>query len=181
MATGPQIFPYLDYAAVLRLERNERSIWTIHRMTEDTVNPRAVVLSPDEETVYVAESGKRPGEPRQLRAYPVRDEETLGQPIVLASFDADERGVHRGIEGMCLDDAGNIVAVGGWRRAGPGPVVAVLSPDGVVRESHTVPSDLPMKCAFGGDDLDALYITTGEGLLLRVRDCGCKGAPPRHP
>jgi gluconolactonase len=179
VATGPQIFPYLDYAAVLRLERNERSIWTIRRMTEDTVNPRAVLLSPDERTVYVAESGKRPGERRELRAYPVRDEETLGEPTVLATFGADHRGTHRGIEGLCLDAAGDIVAVGGWRRSGPGPVVSVLSPDGVVLESHTVPSDLPMKCAFGGADLDTLYVTTGEGHLLCVRDCGRRGAPPR--
>jgi gluconolactonase len=179
VATGPQILPYLDYAAVLRLERNERGIWTIRRMTEDTANPRAVVLAPDERTVYVAESGKRPREPRELRAYPVRDEETLGEPTVLATFGADHRGIHRGIEGLCLDAAGNIVAVGGWRRGGPGPVVSVLSPDGVVIESHAVPADLPMKCGFGGADLGTLYVTTGEGLLLRVRDCGRKGATAR--
>ena len=178
-ASGPQILPYLDYAAVLRLERDERREWMIHRMTEDTANPRAVALSPDERTVYVAESGKRASEPRELRAYPVLDDQTLGEAVVLAVFGADGRGVHRGIEGMCLDAADNIVAVAGWRRSGPGPAVTVFSPTGLVLESHALPSDLPMKCGFGGVDLDTLYVTTGEGLLLRARDTGRRGAGRR--
>jgi gluconolactonase len=119
VASGPQILPYLDYAAVLRMARNERGAWVIRRMTEDTSNPRCVLLSADEQTVYVSEGNRRPQQARELRAYPVRDEETLGQPIVLHSFGTDFRGVHRGIEGMCLDADDNIVAVGGWRRSGP--------------------------------------------------------------
>lgn len=179
IASGPQILPYLDYAAILRLERDERRAWVIHRMTGDTANPRAVVLSPDERTVYVAESGKRANEPRELRAYPVLDDRTLGEAVVLAVFGADTRGVHRGIEGMCLDAAGNIVAVAGWRRSGPGPAVVAFSPTGLVLESHALPSDLPMKCCFGDGELDALYVTTGEGLLLRAGDTGRKGAARR--
>jgi gluconolactonase len=178
ISSGPQILPYLDYAAVLRMERNERGLWDIRRMTEDTANPRAVLLSPDETTVYVAESGTRAAEHRELRAYPVLDDRTLGTAVVLAVFGADYRGVHRGIEGMCLDSAGNIVAVGGWRRSGPGPMAAVFSPAGLVLESHALPSDMPMKCGFGGIGLDMLYVTTGEGLLLRARDIGRSGAPP---
>jgi gluconolactonase len=175
VASGPQILPYLDYAAVLRMARNERGAWGIRRMTEDTSNPRCVLLSADEQTVYVSEGNRRPQQARELRAYPVRDEETLGQPIVLHSFGTDFRGVHRGIEGMCLDADDNIVAVGGWRRSGPGPLVYVFAPTGAVIESHAVPSDLPMKCGFGGAGLDTLYVTTGEGLLLRVRDSGRRG------
>ncbi len=178
-ASGPQILPYLDYAAVLRMERNERGLWVIRRMTYDTRNPRAVLLSADEETLYVSEANPRPELPRELRAYPVRDEVTLGQPTVLHSFGADHRGVHRGIEGMCLDAGGDIVAVSGWKRSGPGPLVSVFSPEGRAIESHPIPSDMPMKCAFGGEGLGTLYVTTGEGLLLQVRNSGRRGSPLR--
>lgn len=176
VASGPQILPYLDYAAVLRMERNERGLWEIRRMTDDTRDPRCVVLSADERTVFVSENNRRPELPRELRAYPVRDEKTLGQPIVLHSFGADHRGIHRGIEGMCLDADGNIVAVGGWRRSGSGPLVYVFSASGAVIESHPIPSDMPMKCAFGGADLGTLYVTTGEGMLLSVRNSGRRAA-----
>ena len=59
---------------------------------------------------------------------PIRADGTLDHPIVLHTFGADHRGHHRGIEGMCLDADGNIVAVGGWQRSGPGPLVYVFSP-----------------------------------------------------
>ena len=151
-------------------------------MTDDTTNPRCVLLAADERMVYVSEGNRRPEQARELRAYPVRDEETLGQPIVLHRFGADYRGEHRGVEGMCLDSDGNIVAVSGWRRSGPGPLVSVYSAAGAVIESHAVPSDLPMKCGFGGTGLDILYVTTGEGLLLRVRNSGRRGrSSPRPP
>jgi gluconolactonase len=176
VASGPQILPYLDYAAVLRMARNERDLWEIRRMTEDTGEPRCVLLSADERTVFVSEVNRRPELPRELRAYPLYDENTLGPPIVLHSFAADHRGIHRGIEGMCRDAEGNIVAVGGWRRSGPGPLVYVFSPGGAVIESHPVPADMPMKCAFGGGDRGTLYVTSGEGVLLAVRNSGRRGA-----
>src|SRR4051812_19506201 len=52
---GPSIFPFLDHCSVLRLERNDRRAWTAARLTYDTVNPRAVLLSPDQNTLYVAD------------------------------------------------------------------------------------------------------------------------------
>jgi len=52
---GPAIFPYLDHASVLRLERNDRRAWVATRVTYDTASPRAVLLSPDEKTLYVAD------------------------------------------------------------------------------------------------------------------------------
>jgi sugar lactone lactonase YvrE len=76
---------------------------------------------------------------------------------------------HRGIEGMCLDADGNIVAVGGWQRSGPGPLVYVFRPDGAVTETHPIPADLPNKCCFGGRDLDLFYVTTAGGCLYQAR------------
>jgi gluconolactonase len=165
---GPSIFPFLDHCSVLRLERNDRRAWVATRLTYDTVSPRAVLLSSDQKTLYVADGEPREGQRREVRAYPVRDDGTLDHPIVLHAFGADHRGHHRGIEGMCLDADGNIVAVGGWRRSGPGPLVHVLAPSGAVLETHPIPADLPNKCCFGGPGLDTLYVATGGGHLYRA-------------
>src|SRR5262249_33231853 len=130
---------------------------------------RAVLLSRDERALYVADGEPREGQRRELRAYPIRADGTLDHPIVLQVFGADHRGPQRGIEGMCLDAEGNIVAVGGWHRGGPGPLVYVFSPQGAVIESHPFPADLPNKCCFGGPGLDTLYVTTAGGQVFRAK------------
>ena len=172
-ASGPQIFPPLPHASVLRLELDAfRKLWSIRRMSHDTAAPRAVALSPDEAVLYVAETDNAPMGRRALRAYPILPDDTLGAFAVLHVFGRDHRGEHRGIEGMCTDSEGNIVACSGSRKSGPGPLVCVYSPSGAVLESHRLPSDRPMSCAFGGADL---YVTTEGGELLRARDCGRLG------
>jgi gluconolactonase len=168
-ASGPQIFPPLPHASVLRLEQDEfRKLWTIRRMTYDTAAPRAVALSPDETVLYVAETDNRPHGTRELRAYPLREDGTLGGPAVLHVFGRDHRGEHRGIEGVCSDREGRIYACAGWRRSGPGPLVYVFSPSGAVLATHPVPADEPVGCAFGGADLRDLYVTTAGGELYRA-------------
>ena len=136
-ASGPHLFPLLEHQSVLRLECGPRpqSHWHIERMTFDSAAPRGVALSPDGKTLYVAETDNRPGGTRELRAYSVLEDGTLGPYIVLHTFAQDRRGVHRGIEGMCVDSEGNIVACAGWRRSGPGPLVYVFAPSGAVLES----------------------------------------------
>jgi len=163
-ASGPQIFPPLAHASVLRLELDSfRKLWTLRRMTYDTRVPRAVALSPDEKTLYVAETDNRPGGCRELRAYPIREDGTLGAHSLLHVFGAD----HRGIEGICVDPAGNVLACAGSRRSGPGPLVHVFSPSGAPLASYAVPADEPMNCAFG--EPDTLYVTTVGGELYRAR------------
>ena len=75
---------------------------------------------------------------RQLRAYPILDDDTLGAFRILHDF-----GPHRGIDGMCLDTAGNIVATAGFEQSGPGPLIYVFAPSGRVIETHPVPGRSP--------------------------------------
>jgi gluconolactonase len=174
-AFGPQMFPPLPYAAVLRAARGPTHRWGLERLTCDTAHPRALALSPDEKTLYVAEGGTAPEARRELRAYPVNSDGALGRYQVLMTFGADHRGPHRGIEGLCVDSQGCLIACGGWRRSGAGPLVYVFSPSGAVLEAHEVPDDLPMRCAFGGPGRDVLYVTTGSGRLWRASGTGRQG------
>ena len=48
---------------------------------------------------------------------------------------------HRGIDGMCLDTDGNIVATAGWGVSGPGPMIYVFAPNGDILEMHPLPAD----------------------------------------
>jgi len=175
LAFGPQIFPALDHASILRLELDERHAWKIRRVTYDTFAPRAVQLSPDEKTLYVAEGEIGRKGPRELRAYAVHEDGSVGRYTVLHTFGADHRGEHRGIEGLCLDSDGNLVACGGSPEAGPGPMLYVFAPDGAVIEAHRLPGGAPMRCAFGDAQLDSLYLTSGDGCVYRAQSTGRRG------
>ena len=173
--TGPQLQGPLDHQSILRLERRGDGRWQIRRMTHDTSCPRAVVLSLEEKTLYVAENSNEGDATRELRAYPVQEDDRLGPYAVLHTFGADRRGPHRGIEGMCLDGAGNIVACAGWEKSGPGPMIYIFAPSGRILETHFVPADQPMQCTFGGDNLSVIYMTTERGELYRVGNTGRQG------
>lgn len=182
-ASGPQVFPDLDHQSVLRLHIGGRphSHWHLDRMTFDTTSPRGVALSPDEKTLYVAETDNEHGGVRELRAYPVLDDGTLGHFIVLHTFGTDNRGVHRGIEGICVDTQGHIFACAGWHRSGPGPMIIVFEPSGAIVSTHPLPADMPMNCAFGDSDTSTLYVTTADGQLLRARATGYTGLKSHLP
>lgn len=173
-APGPQLHGPLEHASVLLLHRRIDRSWTIKRMTYDTRSPMGIALSRDEHTLYVAESGNEADQKRELRAYPIREDGSLGTYSVLHTFGADHRGPHRGISGMCLDSEGNIIACAGWERSGPGPMIYVFAPSGRAIETHPMP-DRPTKCAFGDGDLGTLYVTTERGHLYRVRHTGRRG------
>jgi gluconolactonase len=175
-SAGPQIFPPLDHASVLRLDHEDfRRLWDLRRVTFDTRAPRAVAVSPDEKTLYVAETDNTPAGTRELRAYRLEQREVVGAPRVMHTFGEDYRGVHRGIEGLCLDTQGNLIACAGWEHSGPGPMLYVFSADGGIVGSHRVPADMPIGCVFGGADLSTLYVTTAAGALFEVRDSGLRG------
>jgi sugar lactone lactonase YvrE len=172
---GVFVFPPLPHASVLRLERTSQREWTLQRVTYDTVAPRALLLSADETVLYLAEGEIGQSGPRELRAYPIASDGSVGRFSVLHSFGADYRGEHRGIAGMCLDSEGNIVACAGWRKSGPGPLIYVFAPSGAVLETHALPIDLPNRCAFGDANLRSLYVTNTDGCVYRATHIGRRG------
>lgn len=160
--------PPVDHASVLRLERDADGPWRLRRMTFDTVFPTGIALSPDEQTLYVAESPDDGAVPSELRAYPVRADGTLGSPEVLASFEAGS-----GVQGMCLDAGGALVAC-------LGSAIAVYSPTGELLERQPFGPARATNCAFGGHGLTTLYVTADDGRLHGIPDTGRRGPHPRE-
>ncbi|MCX6045211.1 MAG: SMP-30/gluconolactonase/LRE family protein [Chloroflexi bacterium] len=154
----------LDHESVYRADPQADGTWQVVRVTFDTTAPNGLLLSPDNKTLYVAQSKYGDDQKRELRAYPINEDGTVGQYQVLHNFYP-----HRGIDGMCLDTDGNIVATAGWEVSGPGAMIYVFAPNGRVLETHPLPAERPTNCTFGDADLRTLYVTTIAGHLFRAR------------
>lgn len=159
----------LDNRSVLRADPQPDGSYTTTRVTFDTTMPNGILVSPDQRTLYVAESNSdRIDLDRELRAYPIKEDGSLGPYVTLHSFGRDANAVHRGIDGMCLDAEGNIVACAGWHQGGPGPMIYVFSPTGRVIETHPISANRPTNCCFGGPDMTTLYVTSTDGHFYKA-------------
>jgi gluconolactonase len=133
-------------------------------LTRELTRPNGLAFSPDERTLYVANS-----DPARAiwMAYDVQPDGTLARGRVF--FDATPlvRQGRQGLpDGLKVDERGNLFATG------PGGVL-VLSPDG--RHLGTIATGQPTaNCAFGDADGSTLYITANDR-LLRIR-LGTRGA-----
>lgn len=158
----------LDNRSVLRADPQSDGSYSVTRVTFDTVQPNGILVSQDQNTLYVAESNYDAKLVRELRAYPIRADGSLGPYNVLHTFGGGADGLHRGIDGMTLDAEGNIVATAGWELGGPGPMIYVWSPAGRVLETHPVPCLRPTNCCFGGPDMTTLFVTSTQGHFLKA-------------
>lgn len=125
-------------------------------LTSDLTFPNGIAFSPDERTLYVANSD--PQRPIWM-AFDVQPDGTLSEGRVL--FDASDLAAagKRGLpDGMAVDARGNIFATG------PGGVL-VFTPDG--EHLGTIATgELAANCTFGNDG-SMLYITS-DRLLARI-------------
>tara|TARA_B100000686_G_scaffold208379_1_gene215302 strand:+ start:1774 stop:2643 length:870 start_codon:yes stop_codon:yes gene_type:complete len=157
----------INYSAIISAEPQEDGSYQTFRRTFDTSMPNGLIFSSDYKTLYVAQSDYLASETRQLRAYPVNDDGSLGNFELLHDF-----GPHRGIDGMTLSSDGNIVACTGWEISGPGGMITVLDPSGRIIETHPTPALRPTNCTFIGEDL---YVSSIEGHCLVARNTGMTG------
>lgn len=151
----------LTHQSVYRCDPADGGAWSLTRASFDTTKPNGLLVSPDCKTLYVAQSEYGEGRLRELRAYPILEDGSVGEYETLHNFYP-----HRGIDGMCLDSEGRIVATAGWEESGPGPMIYVFEPSGRVLETHPIEAK-PTNCTWGGDDLQTLYVTAG-GCLYRA-------------
>ena len=142
----------LDVCGVYRVSPKDR---TVAQLATDLVRPNGLAFSPDERTLYVAQSDAK----AIWMAYPVLADGTLGKGRVLADASA-MTGTHKGApDGLKVDRDGNLWATG------PGGV-HVMAPDGT-RLGRIDPGEPTSNCAWG-DDGSTLYITA-DMYLLRIR------------
>lgn len=124
---------------------------TVTLLAAGQTRPNGIGLSPDERTLYVANSDGAPN--RLWMSYPVLDDLSLGEGRVF--FDASAMEQPGAPDGLTLDQSGNLYATG------PGGVM-VFSAEG--RHLGTIATnELPANAGWG-DDGKTLYITARTSL-----------------
>ncbi|MCA9214388.1 MAG: SMP-30/gluconolactonase/LRE family protein [Planctomycetales bacterium] len=106
----------IDFCGVYRLQRD--GIVTLQ--TKDISRPNGIGFSPDQKTLYVANSD---GSDPVWRAYPVKEDGELGPPNVFFDSSKDDRIPRSGGDGLKVDIHGNVYATGGGG-------VLIISPKG---------------------------------------------------
>jgi gluconolactonase len=125
-------------------------------LTKDLERPNGIALSPDEKTLYVANShGPRP----IIMAFPVKDDGMLGEGREFFSARDLISKYSGSCDGMTVDQHGNLFATT------PGGVT-ILAPDGAVL-GMLLTGERTANCEFG-EDGGTLFMTA-DHYLLRVR------------
>lgn len=117
----------------------------VHLVDDIFVDPTGVAISPAGDVLYVSDWGTG-----QIHAYPIEPDGSTGAGWVFSDLVPQA-------DGMCLDVEGNIYVAtneGLW----------VLQPDSTPWGLLELPEAPASNCAFGGTDLDTLYITDVTGV-----------------
>lgn len=142
----------LDFCGVYRLDENG----ALTLLTKQLARPNGIAFSPDEKTLYVAQS-----DPAKAiwMAFPVNEDLTLGEGRVLYEA-TDQVGKLPGLpDGMCVDSTGTIWA------SGPGGIY-VLNPAGELL-GRLLTGERTSNCTLGGPNGKTLFITA-DSYLCRV-------------
>jgi gluconolactonase len=143
----------LDFTGVYRLAKNG----TLTLLTRELKAPNGIAFSPDEKTLYVAQSS---GDEPIIMAYPLKADGTIEAGKVLINVKpgmrADKPG---GPDGLKVDAQGNLFATG------PGGVWVIAS-DGT--HLGTIETAAKTANVAWGDDGSVLYITADK-VLYRIR------------
>jgi len=150
----------LAFCGVYRLGKDGQ----VTLLTKEMTRPNGIAFSPDERTLYVAQSDP---DAAIWRAFEVNSDGTLGKSRVFFDATAWAKAGKKGLpDGMKVDQAGNLFATG------PGGV-HVFAADGT--HLGTFDTDQPTANCAWGDDGHTLYITANN-YLVRVK-LETKGKP----
>ena len=142
----------IDFCGVYRLQPDG----TVTVQSKDISRPNGIGFSPDQKTIYVANSdGKDP----VWRSFPVQDDGSLGTPSVFFDSSKDNHLNPGGGDGLKVDQSGNVFATG------PGGVL-ILSSSGKLL-GRIVTGERIANVAWGNDG-SMLYLTS-DMYLCRVR------------
>ena len=137
----------LDWFGIYRLGKDGK----VTLLTKEMTRPNGIGLSPDEKTLYVAQSDPAAA---LWKAFPVNEDGTLGKSRVLYDATAWVKEGRPGLpDGMAIDIAGNIWATG------PGGVYC-FSPQGKILGRLNT-KERTANCKFG-DDGHTLFICADD-------------------
>ncbi|MEL7500303.1 MAG: SMP-30/gluconolactonase/LRE family protein [Planctomycetota bacterium] len=145
----------LDFNGVYRLQPDG----TVTLLTKEFERPNGIALSPDEKTLYVAQS-HRPAP--VIKSFPIKEDggiESTGGHVLFNCKKLAETGGKGMPDGMCVDVDGNLWATG------PGGVL-VISPKGKLL-GRVLMGKSTANCAFGEDGM-TLFMTSSDR-LCRVK------------
>ena len=140
----------LDFNGIYRLSPDGE----LELLESGQTRPNGIAFSPDERTLYVANSD---AENKVWMAYVVRDDGTLGTGRVF--FDINDQNETGAADGLKVDVDGNLFATGPggvWIFDANGKHLGTIKPD-----------EVPANVAWG-DDGSTLYMTARSG-LYRIR------------
>lgn len=140
----------LDFNGIYRLSPDGE----LELLESGQTRPNGIAFSPDERTLYVANSD---AENKVWMAYVVRDDGTLGTGRVF--FDVNDQNETGAADGLKVDVDGNLFATGPggvWIFDANGKHLGTIKPD-----------EVPANVAWG-DDGSTLYMTARTG-LYRIR------------
>lgn len=169
----------LDAEGVYRIDPDGKVTRVLDQKQID--RPNGIVITPDAKTLYVIDSHPKAGGNRKVWAFDVGDDGSLSKQRLVYDF---KKG--RGGDGMRLDRKGNLwVAAGISYKRSDGedtsvsPGVYVIAPEGKLLGRIPVGEDLITNVAFGGADMQTLYVTAGKTLYqIRVSTPGYSLFPP---
>ena len=142
----------LDYCGVYRLTSNGK----LHLLTQEFVSPNGIGLSPDEKTLYVAQSGR---DDPHWRAFPVQATGMLGEGRLVRSAKDWIGKVPGSCDGFAVDQQGRLWATG------PGGVWIINTQGKLIGRLYT--GERTANCTFG-EDGKTLFITA-DMYLCRIR------------
>ena len=142
----------LDFVGVYRVSPD---LGTITLLVRDFVLPNGLAFSPDESIMYIDDSRRG-----HIRAFDVQPNGALA--LATDRVFCDLKGNRPGVpDGMKVDVEGNVYCTG------PGGVW-VIDPSGNHLGTVLTGADQTTNCAWGGDDLKTLYITS-YATLARIQ------------
>lgn len=144
--------PDMEERDILQADPQPDGSWVCKRVTLDTTGVNGFLISPGGKTPYKIQADAELGGFRELRSYPINEDDSSGPYVALNHFGNDHPEPQRGIDGACLDPKSDIVGTAGSWVNGTGPMIYVWTPQGHVLSTHPLPVgvDMPTNCCFGG-------------------------------